>query len=435
MLGNATLSRILAPGLDAETGALAAQLSGIMFVSLVFVLPIGVMRAFLNAHNLFTAPASHELLRGTTIIAVIAGFGAITPALRIEHLALGYTIAALVQAMVFGAIIWHCLGPHYRPAIDLALLRAVGVKRMLTLPLLEQGIAQSVLVAERVIGSFLPAGSISALSYGHRLASVIGNSLFTGIEVVSLSTLATGLATRTAAGLRQARATLLAAMRLVILVGVPIGAIIWAVQLPVTHLLFEREGGASGGEAARILGIYALTIPLYGYLLVARSYWYADGRPLLPILIASAQLVAMVSVAPFLATALSAPGVAWAYAIGQLVASAVAAATLRGIAGPGQNRNVAWLGLRVAGAALVTASLMAAVVSQPPVLAGWTGAPSFPAHLTTLVLAGLLGLITLLGVGTVLQIEELRLARGTVVAGLQKGKGVVRHRSQELEQE
>lgn len=415
---SAGLSWLLAPGLDVETSALAARLSGLMLAGLLFVAPIGVMRAFLNAHQLYGAPASLELLRGVTVIAVILSASALTGALQIDHLAIGYSIAALVQALVFGVVIWRRLGPHYRPAIDLPLLRAVGVRRMLTLPLLERSIGQSVLIAERVIGSFLPPGSISALSYGHRLASVIGNILFTGVEVVSLSSLAMSLSARTAAGLREARATLLASVRLVILLGAPIGAMIWAVQQPVTRLLFDQGAGADGSTAALVLGIYALTIPLYGYLLLARSYLYAAGRPLFPVVISVAQLLAMVSVAPALAGAYGAAGIAWAYAAGQLAAGIVAVLTLNGIAGPGQNRAVLGLIARTVVAALATASAMTFITGQSSILTAWAGQATIIAELVILVLAGGLGAAVLVGMLLTMRVEEMQALRTTVVAAI-----------------
>jgi len=417
---SAALSWLLAPGLDVETSGLAARLSALMLAGLLFVAPIGVMRAFLNAHHLYGAPASLELLRGVTVIAVVVGTGLLTGALQIDYLALGYSIAALVQALVFGAVIWRRIGPHFRPAIDLPLLRAVGARRMLTLPLLEQGVGQGVLVAERVIGSFLPPGSISALSYGHRLASVIGNTLFTGVEVVSLSSLATSLSVRTAAGLREARATLLAGVRLVVILGAPIGTMIWAVQQPVTRLLFEQGTGADGSTAALVLGIYALTIPLYGYLLLARSYLYAAGRPLFPVVIAIAQLIAMVSVAPALAGVYGAAGIAWAYAAGQLVAGVVAALTLNGIAGPGQNRAVMSLIARTVVAALATAGAMTFIIGQSSILTAWAGHATIVAQLVILVLAGSLGAVVLVGMLLTMHVEEIRALCTTVVAAISR---------------
>lgn len=417
VLGSGPLTRMLAPGLDAETGALAARLAALMLAGLLFVPAIGVMRAFLNARGLYAAPASIELMRGATVVAVVGGAALATGSGRIEAVAAGFGAAALVKAVVLGAVVRRHLGPGYRPAADLRLLREAGVQRMLTLPLLEHGVGQGVLIAERVIGSFLPAGSISAISYGHRLASVVGNTLFTGVEVVSLSSLAASLAGGSAARLSEARATLLAGVRLVVVLGVPVGAAVWAVREPVTRLLFER-GGASAGEAALVLGVYALTIPLYGYLLVARSYLFAGGRPLVPLLVACAQLAAMVAAGPALAGALGAPGVAGAYALGQLLACAASALALGGVAGHGQGRELAGLAGKVLLASAAMAGAMGLAAGGAGALAPGAGADL--ALLAALALAGAAGGAALAALLLALQVEEARALRAAAAAAARR---------------
>ena len=62
---------LLAPGLPASSCEMTVHLMRILFVGTVVVGPVGVMRAFLNAHGLFTAPAMLALVRGTAILGTI----------------------------------------------------------------------------------------------------------------------------------------------------------------------------------------------------------------------------------------------------------------------------------------------------------------------------------------------------------------------------
>ncbi|MCS6882927.1 MAG: lipid II flippase MurJ [Oscillochloridaceae bacterium] len=417
VLGSPVLTKMLAPGLGPDNGALAARMAAVMLTGLVFVVPIGVMRAFLNANNLFAAPATIELIRGSTVIGVVVISLFATGSYQIEVVAVGFALAAFVQACVLGGVIGLRLGGNYRMMIDLDLLRSVRVERMLTVPLLDNLVSQSVLIVERIVGSFLPAGSITALSYGHRLASVIGNTLFTGVEVVSLSALATSLAGRSSGRQREAQATLMAAVRLVVVLGMPVGLAVWALKLPLIQFIFEREGGPINVEAALVLGIYAATIPLYGYLLVARSYLFASGAPQLVLLASGAQLAGVAITAPLLAHQFGAAGVAVAYAIGQALACSVGALVLGGIAGP---QPVAGLAILM-GKVLAASGMMAGtMVVCYGLIAGWlpsVGVTSGLVQLMALAGAGVAGGVCLLGMMLALRVEEL-LALNKSIGGL-----------------
>lgn len=407
VLGSPALTKMLAPGLTPDNSALAAGLAAVMLTGLAFVIPIGVMRAFLNANNLFAAPAMLELIRGIAVIGVVVISLLVTGAYQIEVVAAGFAVAAFAQACVLGGVIRLRLGGNYRMAIDLALLRSARVERMLTVPFLDNLVSQSVLIVERMVGSFLPAGSITALSYGHRLASVIGNTLFTGVEVVSLSALATSLAGSTSEQRREAHATLMAGVRLVVVLGIPVGLAIWALKLPLIQFIFEREGVPINVEAALVLGIYAATIPLYGYLLVARSYLFASGAPQLALVASGAQLAGVAIAAPILARHLGAPGVAMAYAVGQALACGAGALILGGLAGPQPVTGLAILAGKVLAASGLMAGTMVVCHGLMAGLLPSIGVASGLAQFIALASAGVAGGIFLFGVMVVLRVEEM----------------------------
>lgn len=434
VLGSPVLTKMLAPGLSPDNGDLAARLAAVVLTGLAFVVPIGVMRAFLNANNLFAAPAMLELIRGSTVIAVVVISLLARGAYEIEVVAAGFTLAAFIQACVLGLVIKLRLGSRYRMAIDLALLRSVKVERMLTVPFLDNLVSQSVLIVERIVGSFLPAGSITALSYGHRLASVIGNTLFTGVEVVSLSTLAASLAGRDPGQRREAHATLMAGVRLVVVLGIPVSLTVWALKLPLIQFIFKGEGGPINLEAALVLGIYAATIPLYGYLLLARSYMFASRAPHLALLASGAQLVGIAVAAPILAHHLGAAGVAISYAIGQALACCVGVWILGGVAGPQPVAGVALLSGKVLAASGVMAGTM---VICHELIAGWltsTGITSGLARFSALTGAGMAGGACLLGVMIALRVEEM-LALSKAISRLPRRWQMTRQRHNGFEQE
>lgn len=421
--GSGVLVRALAPGLDAATTDLAASLAEVLLLGLIFVAPIGVMRAFLNANRLYSAPASLELIRGGAVLGVAAALAALSGTWTIEAVAAGFAAAAAAQGAVLGVAIVRHLGFGYRPGLNFALLRSAGVERMLSIPLIDNAVGQGVLIAERVIGSFLPAGSISAISYGHRLASVIGNTLFTGVEVVSLSTLSASLAGgSTRSG--EARATLAAGVRLVVLMGLPVAAAVWVLQQPLIALIFGRAESTTDPSAALVLGIYALGIPLYGYLLVARSYLFAQGRPQLSLLMTCAHLAAVVLAAPVLAGGFGAAGVAWAFNLGQALACTIGLIAMGGLWGSGSRLAPPVLIGKVTAAVLV----MAAVMHLTSTLLAWaltgvTGALGAGAHLPGVVASCVSGGLTLIILLGVFQVEEVQMLASALMARLNGRRG------------
>jgi putative peptidoglycan lipid II flippase len=423
ILASGLLVRALAPGLDAATSALAGRLASTMLLGLLFVAPIGVMRAFLNAHDLFGAPAAHELIRGVTVLAVVALWSAAAGARPIEAVAAGFAAAALVQAAVLAVVIARRLGPDFRPALDVPLLRSAGVERMLTIPLLDHAVGQGVLIAERVIGSFLPAGSISAISYGHRLASVIGNTLFTGVEVVSLASLSASLAGGPGR-LREAYGLMRTATRLVVVLGLPVAAAVWALQQPLVALVFGRGDGAAA-EVATVLGVYALGIPLYGYLLLARSFLFAQGRPQLSLAMAGVHFAVVALAAPALARSLGAAGVAWAFNAGQAAACVVGVLAIG--RGPAEPRlAVPALVVKVGLAVFAMAAVMDFAYG---LAAGTLVAGALPAGLATLPALGAAcaaGGLTLLALLLALQVEEIKTLPGALLPALPR-RGETQH--------
>lgn len=278
IIGAEQIILLLAPGLNEASYELAVRLARILFLSSLFVGPAGVMRAYLNAHSHFTAPAMFELIRGLTAIFIILltshNWG-------IMSVALGFAVGAGFQFIVLGIAILVQIGFDFRWVMRLALIKSSRAYRLFFVHIGNFTIIQSVMILQRIIGSFLPAGSISAISYGHRMASVVGTLLFSGVEVVSLSSLAEDFAKGTAARLQKAKETLLIGLRLGLILGFPVAISIFILSVPITSILFERGAfdRADTLLAAPVLGIFALSIPFYGYWLLLVNYLFAAIMP------------------------------------------------------------------------------------------------------------------------------------------------------------
>jgi putative peptidoglycan lipid II flippase len=258
-----------------------------------------------------------DLVRGTVVLAVLF-LG--SRRLGLQAVALGFALASAVQFAFLAAVVVRKLGFGYRPIVDARVLRVSRVGPLFVVPLTDYFVWQPLLVLERVIGSYLPVGSISAINYGRRLAGAVGVGLFSGLEAVALPALAADFAKGRLA-MHRARATFIRAVRLAMVVGIPVAASFWALRFSITQLVFERGlfGHQSTLMAAPVLGIYALSIPLFGYWLLFRSYLFASLQPTRVLALSCVSVTANVVLALSLWRPFGAQGVAAAYVGGLLI--------------------------------------------------------------------------------------------------------------------
>jgi putative peptidoglycan lipid II flippase len=278
IIGANQIVLLLAPGLNEAAYGLAVRLTRILFLGSLFVGPAGVMRAYLNAHSYFNVPAMFELIRGLVTIATIL---ITSQHMGIESVALGYVAGAGFQFIVLTTAVLVQIGFDFRWVLRLALIKSTRAHRLFLVHIGNFVIVQSVMILQRVIGSFLPEGSISAISYGHRMASVVGTLLFSGVEVVSLSSLAADFAKGMAVSLQRAKDTLHIGLRLGLILGFPVATGIFILSYPITQVLFERGAFDYSDTllAAPVLGLFALSIPFYGHWLILVNYLFAANRP------------------------------------------------------------------------------------------------------------------------------------------------------------
>jgi putative peptidoglycan lipid II flippase len=396
---------LLAPGLAPSGQETAIHLMRILFLGTLIVGPVGVMRAFLNAHGLFTAPALLELVRGTAVLCTIfVGYRAY----GIEAVALGYVIGGFLQFATLASVIVQRLGFGYHLTIELKSLRSSQAGRLFIVTIADYLLGQTILITERVIGSFMPAGSISAISYGHRLASVITNVLFSGVEVVSLSSLAADFSEGTFTHLRRARETFIAGLRLVLIVGIPVSISVWVLSFRLVQLLFER--GAFDRQAtllaAPVLGLYALSIPFYGYWLLLRNYLLATIQPKKILSLSCASAGVYLTLALLLSRYMGARGMALAYVGGASVVYGLGFIMLDKVLRPFQKAMI-YLAARVAGASVAVGFVLHSISDQvSQLLSKVHYLPSFVVLISSLTVAGIPGAILLLGLLVVLRVEE-----------------------------
>jgi putative peptidoglycan lipid II flippase len=170
----------IAPGFTRQQLVLATQLSRWLFV---IIIPAGIgeaLRSFLLSRHYFALSSASGFIRNVVSIAVIlVGFHRYGP----QSIFLGYMAGYLAQLAILGYQILISFRVRYTLTFNahgesFRNLRGAGTAQ------LGGALAwQGVVVVERIIASFLPAGSLTALNYGFRilgsLAELLGGSVGT----------------------------------------------------------------------------------------------------------------------------------------------------------------------------------------------------------------------------------------------------------------
>ncbi len=257
----AFVNGLLAPGFDAETGALTVRLTRIMLLQPVILAVGTVATAVLNSRNQFLLTALSVISHNIALIAGILAAGAI-PGLGIYGPTLGVVGGAVLQAItllpgLLGAgarlgLVWDLLNRRLRELVAL---------------LIPNGLSVSVNYA----------GFIVDTSFASRAPEIAGlPALYNAWLLVGLPIALLGQAVGQAAFPRLAaqaaeanwarmRRMLLGSLGAAVGLAVPAFLGLWLLGRPVIRILFERgEYTSSAGDLTySVLIAYAVALPAY----------------------------------------------------------------------------------------------------------------------------------------------------------------------------
>ena len=357
------LVAITAPGLPADEATLAAQLMPVTFAMIPLVAGSEVLRALLNARFSFVVPAATNLALSGTAAGVI-----LLTRHHPQAIAWAYLAGAAVQ-LTFISVFAIRNGFRYRPSLRLRDDHFQSVVRLSVRPIVAGGLNPLTRIAEQVLLSYLPTGSITIVAYGYRLISAVGGTIFFRSVMVTL------LPRLSAAESKPAELNRLTAQGLRIMLGlsVPLTALIAVLATPMALVVFQR--GRFTAANAILLGTL---ISVYAFSLVGSGVQRALLAPFFALLDTKTPLrntiygvIANLALLPIAVGAIAAGagppvlGVGIAYSVAQYVNVAHAAYRVRSIAGS------PWRGLGQFGLKIALASAASALAMVPMEL--WLG--------------------------------------------------------------
>ncbi len=268
------LLRGIAPGLTHPQTALATQLAQWLFLVVVPAGVVEVFRSFLLSQQRFVLPSAAGFIRNVTVIALILlGFNRY----GMYSIVMGYFLGYLIQFLTLGAqILW-----SFRPRYSLSLVASGEAFRQLhgagTAQLLAAAEWQGVVIVERIIASFLPPGTLTALNYGFKIMSTISELLGGSVGTASLPALSRAVARRNREEeSRIYRNTLEISLTLVS----PMTVFCLLLHEPIVRLFFQR-GNFTLDATALLSGIffyYSLSLLSFSFIRLLSFALFARGE-------------------------------------------------------------------------------------------------------------------------------------------------------------
>jgi putative peptidoglycan lipid II flippase len=263
--------RLIAPGFTAAQTELAAQLSRWLFLMIVPAGVAEVFRSFLFSRHSFVLSSAAGLFRNVTVIAFILltfkRYGAYS-------IVLGYLAGYFVQFAVLGAQI--VLAYPVRYAWTLAgsgaafrNLRGAGTAQVASATAW-----QGVVLVERVIASFLPAGTLTALTYGFKIMSTMSELLAGSAGTAALPSLSRAAARQDR---ELERRTFRNTLEIALAATAPATVFCLMLSAPIMRLVFERGNFTAEATAlmAAVFFHYSLSLVPFGFIRVLTFYLFA----------------------------------------------------------------------------------------------------------------------------------------------------------------
>jgi putative peptidoglycan lipid II flippase len=415
VVGSYGLVRVLAPGFGGRTASLAAEMSMILFATLAVAVAFEVLRTGLYACNRLVIPTALNILFNLTIVAFVVVAG---PALGVRSAALGVAAGKIFQLAIIVFLLFRVPGFRYHWSLRLRDPGVMDTLRALLAPLSGMGARQIVILVERLLASTLPAGSMTALSYGNRVGTVVGTVYYDSITTALLPALSVHVSRRDLARVRE---NLLAGVKLVTFMSLPAVVLLVLLRETVARVLFQRGQvePAAVSLTATILAIYAVSLLTMGHFRVLQNYFYAaESRGTVILLFALAALSNLV-LDLTLVHVWGAQGIAAAFVLSSALVMAVGYVLMWPKAGGWPWRELGIFAGRVLAGGILCVGAVVVVQMSWPVAYRPESDTGFGA--VYLAVAGGLGMLAYLAVSLITQREEagrmLALARRRVGGG------------------
>jgi len=263
--------RAIAPGLMPAQTELATQLSRWLFI---IIIPAGiaeVFRSFLFSQHSFALASAAGFIRNFVAIACILftfdRYG-------LYSIVLGYFAGYFLQLVLLGGQISISFPLRYSWTLAESGKAFQNLRGAGTAQILAALAWQGVIIVERIIASFLPPGTITALNWGFRILGSLADLLAGSVGTVVLPALSRAVAQREQAAERK---TFQDAVQLSLILVTPCMVFCLLLDHNIMRLVFER--GSFTAEDTALMSMvffsYSLSLLLFAAFRILVFYLFA----------------------------------------------------------------------------------------------------------------------------------------------------------------
>ncbi|MGD0220999.1 MAG: lipid II flippase MurJ [Terriglobia bacterium] len=261
----------IAPGFTHQEDEIATQLSRWLFL---IIIPAGlgeVLRSFLLSRHYFALSTASGFIRNvSSIVIIVLGFHRF----GVYSIVIGYMAGYLLQLLILGIPVLVVFPVRYSLTLrgsgeSFRNLRGAGTAQ------LSAAVAwQGVVVVERIIASFLPAGTLTALNYGFKIQGALTELLGGSVGTAALPALSRAVARKDH---EEERATFRETLRISLVLLSPMAVFCLLLNHSIIRLFFQR--GNFTPEATRLMAMvlfyYSLSLLPYAFIRILSFHMFA----------------------------------------------------------------------------------------------------------------------------------------------------------------
>ncbi len=252
IIASRMIVNIIAPGFDGETKQAAALMTSIMFPGAIFMILANLSSAYLQAHEKYFSSSLMWYSYNICIILGLAVFKGYGIKVAAYGAALGFVGMLLIQLPSMLK-----QGFKFRPVIDFKNEGYLKIRQLVVPVLISSAFNQVYLIINRILGSNLSAGSISALDYAGRVGILVNTIIVVSIVNVIYPRLA-----KLESSPEKFRLLFSRTMWLISVIMLPLVSLMFIFRGQIIYILFQR-GAFTGKDTeitAAILGFLSLSI-------------------------------------------------------------------------------------------------------------------------------------------------------------------------------
>lgn len=281
------LIRGIAPGFVRPETLSAVELCRWLFIIIVPASVAEVFRSFLLSRRRFALPSGAGFFRNVTVIAfVVLAFHRYGP----FSIVYGYMAGYALQIALLGGETWWLFPFRYSLTVDargeaFRNLHGAGASQIAA-ALAWQG----VVIVERMIASFLPPGTLTALNYGFKIMSTISELLAGSLGTAALPGLSRAVARQSA---NEERLTFQHLLEIGLVLVAPMTVFCLLLSRPIIRLVFERGNFTPQATTlmSEVFFYYSLSLVLYSVVRILNFYLFARHQGVIFLRLSLAQYV------------------------------------------------------------------------------------------------------------------------------------------------